>query len=428
MRFLTLVAVALRSIRARALRSFLTALTVAAGIAGVTSSVALSDGITAQVMRDVRALGLRVVEVVNPKSFPGVKAKGGAGLPSALLGAKAKGGAGLTSAHLEALRAALPDAAVAPTRYGLYSALVEGRKAPLFVLGVGTDPHMREMFDVGMERGRFFDEGEAAAGAKVCVLDSALAAEAFGAEDPLGRTIELGTGAFAPRLLVVGVVEDPFSLREHMATLDSLNPARKVFARILAYRNLYFPIGLLPGGEKTLTSVKVAAATIEDVDSVYRRVRETVGEDLARSSWAQRDWVEMIRKMTGEFNLLGSVVWVAILFITGILIFTVNLIAIRERFFEVGVRRTEGATPFGIWLQLTVESCILSVAGGVGGVLLGIPVGWALARFVAHWDPAFTAKGLLLPIATAILLGILSTLWPAWRAARVNVVEILRKR
>ncbi|MCU0723307.1 MAG: ABC transporter permease, partial [Planctomycetes bacterium] len=246
---------ALRSIRARALRSLLTALTAAAGIAGVTSSVALSDGITAQVIRDVRALGLRVVEVVNPRAFPG---------------AKAGAGPGLTAAHVAALRAALPEAAVVPTRYALYTASAEGRRESLLVLGVATEPGMREMFDVGMERGRFFDEAEAAGASRVCVLDAALAREAFGEADPLGRRVELRAGTLALGLEVVGVVEDPFSLREHLETLDSLNPARKVFARILAYRNLYFPIGLLPGGDRSLTSVKVAAPRIEDVDRVHR--------------------------------------------------------------------------------------------------------------------------------------------------------------
>jgi len=413
MRFFTLLAVAVRCIRVRALRSFLTALTAAAGIAGVTSSVALSDGITAQVMRDVRALGLRVVEVVDPRVFSG---------------APAKGAARLDASRVEALREALPGVPVAPVRYGLYSAAAEGKAAPLLVLGVATDHHMRAMFDVGMERGRFFDEQEAAEGRRVCVLDSAFAREAFGEADPLGREVELRTGLLALRLRVVGVLEDPFSLRRHLETLDSLNPARKIFARILAYRNLYFPVALLPGGDRILSSVKVAAPRMEDVDAVYGKVKETVGAELAKSSWAQKDWVEMVRRTTREFNLLGSVVWVAILFITGILIGTVNLIAVRERFHEVGVRRTEGATAFGIWLQLTVESCLLTLAGGAAGILLGIPVAWALCRFVARWDPAFTAGGMLIPVGVALLLGVLSTLWPAWKASRVSVVEILRTR
>ena len=67
MNFFTLLSVALRSIRARAVRSFLTMLTAAVGIAGVTSSMALMDGITHQVERDVRSLGVRVIEVLNPR-------------------------------------------------------------------------------------------------------------------------------------------------------------------------------------------------------------------------------------------------------------------------------------------------------------------------------------------------------------------------
>ncbi|MHC5082306.1 MAG: ABC transporter permease, partial [Planctomycetota bacterium] len=409
----TLVAVALRSIRARSVRSFLTMLTAAVGIAGVTSSMALMDGITFQIARDVRSLGVRVVEVLNPSVF-----KGYPGIPDVPLGKE----------HLDALRAAFPDIPVVPTRIGFYVAKVKEREKPFFAVGVGTDHNMRATFDVGMEKGRFFDAAESSTGARVCVLDSALAKEAFGETDPIGRTIDLTFGFLSFRLTVIGVMEDPFSLREHLELLDSFDPARMAFARLQAYRNIYFPIEILPGGSEVIHTVKIPAPTVQDVEPVFEEVKAIMGEDLSKMCWTLKSWADVVVKTTHEFNLLGNLFWVALLFVTGVLIGTVNLIAIRERFHEVGVRLTEGARPWDIWLQLTVENCLLSLAGGALGIVLGFPTAWVLAEFIAKWEPAFTAKGVILPIAVAVLLGILSTLWPAWKASRLQAVDILRKR
>lgn len=412
MRFLALLSTALRSIRARAVRSFLTMLTAGVGIAGVTSSMALMDGITFQVERDVRSLGVRVVEVINPAVF-----RKREDAPKVALKAS----------HLEALRRALPGLPVAPTRVGFFVARAQARKETFFAVGVGTDENMAAMFDVGLRAGRFFTAEEADEAARVCVLDAALAKEGFGDADPIGRTLDLVLGPVALRVEVVGVLEDPFSLREHLEGLDSMDPARMAFARLQAYRNVYFPIGLLPGGRGLLHTVKVAAPDIDAVEKVHEQVKAVVGEELAKTTWTLKDWADLVVQTTHEFNLLGNLFWMALLFVTGILIGTVNLIAIRERFREVGVRLTEGARPFDIWAQLTVENCILSVAGGALGIALGFPTGWALAEFVARWEPAFTLKGVILPIGVAVLLGVASTFWPAWKAARMQAVDILRR-
>lgn len=407
-----LLSVAFRSVRARAVRSFLTLLTAAVGIAGVTASVALMDGITFQVERDVRSLGVRVVEVLNPSIF-----KGRPGVPDATLEPET----------LKALRAALPELPVAPVRMSFFVARTEGREKPFFAVGVGTTEDMAAMFDVGLQAGRFFDAAETDAAARVCVLDAALAREAFGASDVLGRTLVFTFGTLKLPLKVVGVLEDPFSLREHLEILDSFDPARMAFARFQAYRNAYFPISLLPGGAGTLHSVKVAAPTVDAVGPLFDRVKEVVGDDLAQTTWTLKEWADLIVGTSQDLNVVGDLLWVALLFVTAVLIGTVNLIAIRERFHEVGVRLTEGARPVDIWLQLTAENVLLSSAGGVLGLVLGFPTAWLLATYVARWEPAFTAKGVVVPIVVAVALGVLSTFWPAWKAARVNVVDILRK-
>jgi len=410
--FFVLLSVALRSIRARGVRSFLTMLTAAVGIAGVTSSMALMDGITHQVERDVRSLGVRVIEVLNPSIF-----KGRPGMPDARL----------TRETLDRLRAELPGTAVAPSRIGFYVARVAGRKKPFFAVGVATDSNMGSTFDVDFSEGRFFTAEETESSAPVCVLDSALAREAFGDRDALGREVVLTFGTTTLEVTVVGVLEDPFSLREHLEVLDSFDAARFAFARFQAYRNVYFPLTLLPGGSDVLHSVKIAAPSIREVDPLFERVKEIVGKDLAKTTWTLKEWADLIVKMTYDLGILGDLLWVALLFVTGVLIGTVNLIAIRERFHEVGVRLTEGARPWDIWLQLTVENVILSTAGGALGLVLGFPTAWFLAYYVARWEPAFTAKGLFLPILVAVLLGVGSTFWPAWKASRVSAVDILRK-
>ncbi len=413
MKVTALLSVALRSIRSRSVRSFLTLLTAAVGIAGVTSSMALMDGITYQVERDVRSLGVRVIEVLNPSIF-----KGKPGIPDA----------SLEREHLRALREALPGVPVAPTRIGFYVARPAASEKTFLAVGVGTDHNMRATFDVDMERGRFFNAAESAGGAPVCVMDSALAREGFGEAIPLGKRIVLSLGNRTLDLEVIGVLEDPFSLREHLDYFDSFDPARMAFARLQAYRNVYFPLSLLPEGDGVIHSIKVAAPTIGDVEPLTKKVKEVVGEDLGKTTWTLKEWADVIVKTTYEFNLLGNLLWAALLFITGVLIGTVNLIAIRERFHEVGVRLTEGARPVDIWLQLTVENVLLSMAGGALGIVLGIPTAWGLAKYVARWEPAFTVKGVFLPIAVAVLLGVLSTFWPAWKAARMQAVEILRRR
>jgi putative ABC transport system permease protein len=135
--------------------------------------------------------------------------------------------------------------------------------------------------------------------------------------------------------------------------------------------------------------------------------------------------MEQARKTQQVFNLvLGSIGGISLL-VGGIGIMNVLLATISERTREIGIRRAVGATREDIIAQFLAESILLTMAGGIVGILAGFVCSWAIARF-AGWSVAVTLSGIVVPLFTSVLVGVCAGSYPAFKAAGMDPVRALR--
>ena len=143
--------------------------------------------------------------------------------------------------------------------------------------------------------------------------------------------------------------------------------------------------------------------------------------------FVRREWMDAVGGTTQAGAFLGNIVWILIVFVACVMLSTLNLITIRERYDEIAIRRCEGARKSHLALQVTAEGVIVSVAGG----LLGLPLGYAGAsalRSIVDFPFRFESRFALPAVAISVVLGLLASVVPARRAAALDPARVLTRR
>ena len=120
-------------------------------------------------------------------------------------------------------------------------------------------------------------------------------------------------------------------------------------------------------------------------------------------------------------------IWIIVLLVTGVMILAVSLVAIRERYRELAIRRTEGARRMHVAGQLLIENLLLSFTAGLLAIGLARWVGGQLEARYLSWPPAFLVHEMALAIGLGVVIGAVATLVPAYRAASLDPVQVLRR-
>lgn len=399
------------------LRSLLTAATSAVAIAVTVNVISLVYGLRDDVQRDAARFGRRTVDVVR---FPVLQA----GLEREPLGDAQR-------AAVEEALAGL-DALVVPRRAVLGSARTDGD--PLRVGVVAAPPAYLRSIDVPLAAGRWLAGGDAPH--EVCVLDGAVAAlllPGIAPAEVVGRSVTVAGGGRERTCRVVGVLEDPLTHRALFESFDEGRGARALTSSLLSFRNVYLPEGSLPGDE--YTGITVTLPDDAAVDEAGRRLREIWPSDPAvalvpRRSvgvLVRRDWMDMLGTGAQTSAFLSNVVWMIIVGVAIVMLSTLNLITIRERFDELAIRRVEGAVKHDIALQVTSEGVLLALLGGLAGLPIGY-VGAGLLRDIVDFPFRFEPRYAAVATLVAVLLGLFSSVLPARRAAALQPVTVLTRR
>jgi hypothetical protein len=314
-------------------------------------------------------------------------------------------------------------------------AVVDGERVAV----VAAPPAYLATLSIPVLAGRWLGPGDAGTpgGASVCTLDAAAARRLFDVDEPasaVGRrlTLDLEDG---PRILeVVGVLADPLRYRELFETFDAGQGARTLTSALLSFRNVYVPEGALPGDE--YTGISIALPTDEAVEEARRRLLRVWPLDAADPKalvaggvgvFVRRDWMDALAASTRQGTLLGNVVWVIIVLVAVVMITTLNLTTIRERYDEVALRRCEGATGHDVAWQVTVEGTLTAVLGGLAGLPIGY-VGARLLRDIVEFPFRFELRYAIAATGVAVLLGLLASVLPARHAARLQPARVLGRR
>ena len=405
----------------RPLRTALTAFTSAIAIAVTVNVISLSFGLEEDIRGDVDLFGRRTVDVGRaPVLIPGQQ--------RARLGPE------------EARRAAVLleglDAEIIPRRQ--VAAPTQGSGVSLRTQIVAAPPGYLRTLNIPIAHGRWLraDDPVGDRGEGVCALDLAAATALFPAVLPaqvVGRTLTFTEGDRPRTLRVVGVLSDPLRYRELFEAFDEGKGARTLTSSLLSFRNVYVPAETLGAGD--YSGISIVLPTDAAVAVAQQRLL-TVWSDasdlpsLMRGGivvFVRRQWMEALGASARQGTLIGNIVWIIVVLVAAVMISTLNLITIRERYDEVALRRCEGARRRDIALQITVEGVTTAVVGGIAGLPIGY-VGAMLLREIVGFPFRFELRYALVATGVAIFLGLFSSVVPARHAAHLQPARVLGRR
>jgi putative ABC transport system permease protein len=406
-KFLMVLRVAVASLVSNKLRSFLTMLGIIIGVAAVIALVAIGQGAQSQIVSQFQSLGSNLLTVTSASSF-GFSRDGVRESSRQLNNADAKAIRGLaTSVNL-----------VAP-EYGSQGTIVYGGKTTSAgVTGVTSEyPDVRNWT---VSLGRFITPEDEENLANVVVLGQTVVQELFGSGNvnPLGETVRINRQNYT----VVGMLKAK-------GTGGNSNQDNVVF---MPLRTAQLKLG--GAGTTELRAINLQVKTAKEMDLAQAQVTAILRSLHGLESGAEDDFMvqnqadilDTVQQATGIFTtLLGSIAAISLL-VGGIGIMNIMLVSVTERTREVGLRKAVGAKRRDILIQFLTEAMVISVLGGILGVLLGFGLAQAITPLLGGTRAMVTFESVALALAVSLGIGIFFGLYPANRAAGLNPIDALR--
>ena len=405
----------LKSLWLHKLRSVLTALGIVCGVLSVIAMLAIGEGASYEAQEQIRQLGSHniIIRSVRPPEEQSVATERTFALKY-----------GLTYLDAERIRSTIPGVEViAPTR--AISRHIRTLRRRVDGNIVGTVPWFCEIANRQVLRGRFLTSVDMRRKAAVCALNEATARALFPFRDPIGQVVRTGGNAFR----VVGIISNPASGdgQEAQGTYN-------VYIPMTAARALYGDItfrrrsGSFEATIVQLHSLTVRAPSLDQVIPTARAIERVLEASHEKKDYEVKVPLELLERAKATsriFNLvLGSIAAIS-LFVGGIGITNIMLATVTERTREIGIRRALGARRRDIVIQFLAETTLLSATGGVIGVGLGLVIPYMVTRF-AGMRTIVTPFSLILALSISIAVGLVSGIYPAYRAASLNPIEALR--
>jgi putative ABC transport system permease protein len=403
MKWRKLIKVALLSIVRNTMRSLLTMLGIIIGVGSVITLVALGEGSQKDISSQVSSLGTNLL-MIRPGSSQVGGARGGSGTLDAL-----------DMADVERLRSeAVLLQGVSP-EIRIASQVIAGASNWNTTV-TGVLPEYATIRNYQIASGTLFSERDIRTRSKVAVLGRTVAKELFPGQDPVGAGIRIRNVPFK----VIGVLE-PKGQSAFGTDQDDLilAPSSTVLYRL--------------GDGKTIRSIVASAISPEQMDPAKQEITDLLREQHrlqpgVLDDFNIRDQTEinqMATRVTGTLTLLLSAIAGVSLLVGGIGIMNIMLVSVTERTREIGIRLAIGARPVDILNQFLIEAAILSLLGGLIGILLGLGAAYAfgaMLKMSVVVNPAIIAIAVFFTGAVGIFFGF----YPARKAARLNPIEALR--
>ena len=402
----------LENLRAHKLRSLLTMLGMIFGVAAVVAMLSIGAGAQQEVMSFIEQLGVRNL-IIEAREAPDNQA----------LQKVRKLSSGLSFQDLRIIQANLDGISAASARKRFTPSKLSprplGGDSPVVY---GISPAYKTIGNLQVASGRFFDDAETTAAAPVAVMGEAAAAALFGADDPVGRYVKVNDQWFR----VVGVAGPQLTVQSDVAGIPAQDRNN------IIYVPLYSSVFRLEDGQ---------SAQKDEIDGIYLQMK--TGSDLPSAAALIRGILDVAHRSAGDFTIISpaellaeqrrtqrifEMVMVAIasisLLVGGIGIMNIMLASVLERTREIGVRRAIGARQKDVVRQFLIETTIISLTGGVAGILLGVAMA-QLIGVLAGWSTIVTTSSIVLAFGVSVAIGIVFGLYPAVRASRLDPVKAL---
>ncbi|MDE7142102.1 MAG: ABC transporter permease [Muribaculaceae bacterium] len=403
MNILNLLKIALKALNNNKLRCFLTMLGIIIGVASVITMLAIGQGSKNSIKEQISEMGSNMIMI-----HPGHMQRGG-------VRQSADDMQSLEVADYEAL-ATLPGVAAISPSVNSGGQLVNGNNNyPSTIYGI--TPDYLDIRKLKVKDGAMFSEHDIKSAAKVCVLGKTVVDNLFpNGEDPVGRVIRFGK---IP-LTVIGVLESKGTNSMGMDQDDVvLAPYTTVMKRILA-------IDYIQGIFASAVDEAQTDETIEQITSMLRerhKIKPDADDDFDIRS--QQELSEMMNSTSDMMTVLLACIAGISLLVGGIGIMNIMYVSVTERTREIGLRMSIGARGIDILSQFLIEAVIISVSGGVIGILLGCLASW-LVNLIAHWPVYIQLYSVVLSFAVCTITGVFFGWYPAKKAANLDPIEAIR--
>jgi putative ABC transport system permease protein len=441
--------IALEAVIANRLRSLLTALGIIFGVAAVIAMLAIGNGAQQEIMEQIKLVGVNniiiepIVEQVEDRVDEGSVGPGKE---------KTKFSPGLKMLDIDAIRASIPGVKNISPEVILDTYIVKDgnrRSAKL----VGVVPEYFSVSNFQLQEGKMFSESNLVKGDPVCIIGRGVQTKFFSKENPIGKKIKSGN----QWLEVVGVLEEKMISDQSIAKLgirdfnmDVYIPIQTMLVRY-KNRDLVTAGGMNSnrGGMRVFSvsgeissNTSPSSKNYHQVDKLVVQVEESqllnptaevISRMLERRHFNVVDFeitipellLKQQQKTQNIFNIvLGAIAGISLL-VGGIGIMNIMLASVMERIKEIGLRLSLGAKKSDIVNQFLFEAIMISVSGGIIGVILGIALAEVVAR-VGEFPTIVTFSSVIISFSVAATVGLVFGIAPARRAAQQDPITSLR--
>ena len=396
------IKMALSNIRNNKGRSFLTMLGIIIGISSVIMIISIGNGVSGQVSSELNSFagGQIVVYTQANDNYDAVK---------------------FTNEDIDAINEKVPHIKGATFTAGLYGTAL-GPKGDFKAYATAGNEALINNASEKIVRGSYFTKADAESGANVCVLRESGARSLFGTTDVIGKTFEMTKGNNSVELRVVGIRADSVS-----ALLNTMNYYEQVeFEMPLTSFGNAFGLdvdeytGIYLYGEAPEYSNEIAREAVNLMEIRHKVKGQGV---ILLESFS--DYLSNITSVLGYITIFIVFVAAISLLVGGIGVMNIMLVSVTERTREIGIRKALGARTKSILLQFLFESAIITLMGGVIGIIIGTLGACGICAIIG-----FKAQVSLVTVLVASLfssgVGIFFGIYPAKRAAKLSPIEALR--
>lgn len=443
--------IAIEAVFANKMRSILTALGIIFGVAAVIAMLAIGNGAQQEILEQIKLVGVNniIIEPIIEQKEENLAESSVTGKE------KKKFSPGLSLKDVSAIAEVVPSVNSISPEIVLETYIIKSgirRSAKL----VGVEPNYFKLTSFKLARGKMFNEQQLIKGASVCIIGKSIQTKFFPTEDPIGKSIKCGPNW----LTIIGVLEERIISESSIAKLgirdfnmDVYAPIKTVLIRY-ENRDLVTKAMLQQDNRNTSSRGRIVIVAEEsketssapknyhqidklvvqvDQTELLNPVAEIISRVLERRHYNVVDYEitipELLLKQQQRTNqifnfVLGAIAGISLL-VGGIGIMNIMLASVLERIKEIGLRLSIGAKKLDIVTQFIFEAVMISISGGLIGIVLGIVLAMLVSKF-AEIPTIITFTSILLSFGVAATIGLIFGITPAKRAADQDPITSLR--